>query len=396
MSAMSPSPRIEYLRWARAQAEPPHAAYNLILSGMTAPPATTFDMPTPDEMVGFLASDHPPLAHRVAEELRVSPDAVLIQPGTHYSIGLLLNARLRAQPGPVIVESPAYEPLIRIPEAMGATVLRLPRPRAKGYALDLSALESLEEARPSVLLLSHPHNPSGAQLTEEEVQGLAEFSRRSGCAVISDEVYLEFLENPEAASLLHRIPGGVILRSFTKVFGLGGMRCTIVAGDRDWIDAAAVLTDHGPVALPAPSHAFALRVWDQRESLWNRARHTSARGRAIVAEWLVGVADLLEAPLPGAGIICFPELRAELHARVLEGLRRRGGESRFGFGLDGREDSSHRWIADLRREKDVQLVPGAFFETPSAFRLGFGVDEAVLRGGLEEIETYFRRAVEEA
>lgn len=392
---MTDSARIEYLRWARAQAFPPHPEISLILSGMTAPEAEGWEVPGPDEMFGFLAADHPPLAHRLAEAWRVPPEQVLVQPGTHYSIELLLRARLSERPGPVVVETPAYEPLVRIPEALGAEVLRLPR-RGARQSLDLDALEELHGRQPSVLVLSHPHNPSGAVLGDEEVDALRRLQEATGCAVLSDEVYLEFLEDPEPASLLHRVPGSVILRSFTKVFGLGGMRCTGIAGDAAWIAQAIPFTDHGTVAVSAPSHAMALRVWDRREELWARARHVAAEGRAVVAPWLEEVEDLLTAPLFDSGIICFCELRPEVHEAAVAAARRRGSGAGFGFGLDGQQSSSHLWIDDLRRGRGVQLTPGAFFENPRAFRLGFGVPVDTLREGLARVESHLRSVMEEA
>jgi aspartate/methionine/tyrosine aminotransferase len=392
---MSRSHRIEYLRWARAQAGPPWAAYNLILSGMIAPPAESLEMPTPDEMLGFIAADHPPLAPEIASHLGLPAAQVLVQPGTHYSIQLMLTARLEARPGPVVVEAPAYEALLRIPESLGAPILRLPRRRREGYALDLEALAGLVAQKPSVLLLSHPHNPSGAALSDVEIAALREFSAKAGCAILSDEVYLEFLDDPESRSLLHQIDGAVILRSFTKVFGLGGMRCSAIAGDRGWIESAIEYTDHGTVALAAPTHALALRVWKEREALWKRARATATRGRAVVAEWLNRVGDLMESPLFDAGLICFPQLRSGVHRAALKKAAA-ASDGDFGFGLDAALDSSHLWIRDLRRCEDVQLTPGAFFETPHAFRLGFGMDKDVLRGGLDRVEAYLRQAVEDA
>jgi len=382
---MSRSHRIEYLRWARAQAEPPWATYNLILSGMTAPEASELEMPEAEELLGFLHRDHPALAEAIAPVLSLPPTRVLVQPGTHYAIALMLTARLESRPGPVVVEAPAYEPLRRIPESLGAPVLRLPRCREDGYRLDLEALDSLAAAAPSVLLLSHPHNPSGACLDDEEIGALARFAARTGCSILSDEVYLEFLDEGESRSLLHRIEGTVILRSFTKVFGLGGLRCSVIAGDRVWIEAAIAFTDHGPATLPAPSHAVAMRVWERREKLWRRARDVAATGRAVVSEWLDGVEDLMESPLFPSGIICFPRLRARAHEAAL--ARCENDPSSFGFGLDDLRGSSHRWIADLRRREDVQLTPGLSSRRPVRFGWASGWTQDSCGAGSKESST---------
>ena len=325
-----------------------------------------------------------------------APERVLAQPGTHYSIGLLLRAALDLRPGPVVVEEPAYEPLRRIPEGLGARVLRLPRPRERDYALDLDALAGLESEAPSVLVLTHPHNPSGVTLRDEEIDAVAEFSRRTGCWVLSDEVYLEFLDDATERSLLQRMERVAIVRSFTKVFGLGGLRCTGIAAHPDWIANVIALTDHGTVALPAPTHAMAQRVWNRRHDLWDRARGAAHAGRSEVAAWLDRVGDLLATPLPEAGIICFPELKPEVHEAAVKAARGRGHDTGFGFGLDRWDSSSHLWIEDFRQLHSVQLTPGAFFENPRAFRLGYGIDAEPLREGLQRLEHYLRGVMEES
>jgi aspartate/methionine/tyrosine aminotransferase len=390
---MPSSPRIEYLRWVRAQAACSGPHISLIASGMTPPSPDRLEAPPLSELLDRGVPAEIALTAAIAAELGLSADDVLLQPGTHYSLALLLRARLLERPGPVVVESPAYEPLHRIPAALGADLLRLPRRREKGYRLDLDALAELAAARPSVLVLSHPHNPSGASLSEDEVEALRGFVETTGCGLISDEVYLEFLEGDRSRSLLHRVEGAVILRSFTKVFGLGGLRCTVIAGDREWIDRATDFVDHGPGMVAAPALATARRAWERRQELWARARRVAAGGRAIVVDWLERAGDLLETPIFEGGIVCFPRLHPETHAAA---LRRAADGENFGYGLDAVAESSHRWIQDLRRRHEVQLVPGAFFETPRAFRLGYGGDESDLREGLDRLENYLRTALEEA
>lgn len=388
---------IHYLRWARAQALPPHPEISLILSGMTTPSAELLGGFDTADLLQFAVEDHPPLAHRLAEAWKVAPERVLVQPGSHWSILLLVAARLAEHPGPVVVEDPAYEPLLRITVALGAEVLRLPRPRASSFALDRDALGALADRRPSLLLLSQPHNPTGTVLNEADTEALREFQARSGgCAVLSDEVYVEFCPDWPVRTLLDRLDDVAVIRSFTKVLGLGGLRCSASVGPADWIARAAAITDHGAVALPAPAQAVAVRAWERRRELWDRARSAATAGRAEVAGWLHRVEGLVDAHLPEAGIICFPVLSEELHGAATSAAARAGIDGPFGFGLDAHHDASHRWIEHLRRETGVQLTPGEFFGDRHAFRLGYGLPADAVREGLARIERYFRMVMEEA
>jgi len=360
-------------------------------------------MPPPDP--SFLASippgawiegvgvDHPALAHRLAESWGVSPRQVLLQPGSHWNLLLATAARLAHRPGPVVVEQPAYEPLRRIPVALGAEVLRLPRRRSRGRGIDPRDLDRLASHDPSLLLLSQPHNPSMAVLDASDRQRLAAWSRETGCAILSDEVYLEFLEDFPAHSLHSVLPEAAIIRSFTKVMGLGSIRTSALVAPMPWIAAAAALSDYGPVFLPMPSQAVAAAAWRQRERLWQRARRLSAARRETVARWARRVEGLLDLELGEAGIIGFAHLHEEAARKAAATARRRGVETPFGFSLDGAPDASIWWIEDLRRREGVLVTPGGFFEEPRGFRLGFGVEAEILEEGLDRLAGYLEQAV---
>ena len=383
-------PDIPYLRWARSQADPPFPEIALTASGMAPPDPALLGHVGVADLLHFPVGDHPPLTFRLAEEWKVPPEQVLVQPGTHLSILLLLSARLGERPGPVVVEEPAYEPLWAIARALGAEVLPWARPRATAFALDPGAVDRLAAANPSAVVLSHPHNPTGATLDEADLEVLRTLQNRTGCAVISDEVYADF--DAELVSPRARLENVAAIRSFTKVMGLGTLRCSGITAPREWIERTAALTDHAAVAVPGPSQALAHRAWDQRHALWQRAREAATRGRDVVHAWLARQEGRIDAPLPAAGIICFPRLDEETHRIAVAQARRHGIQRPLGFGLDGGDDGSELWIEDLRRTHGVQLTPGAFFGDVRAFRLGFGGDVEALREGLARLDDYLQQA----
>ena len=381
-------PDIHYLRWVRTKALAEGTTLPLILSGMGAPSADFLKDLDPASLLAAEPGDQGALARRIAADWGLATESVLVQPGSHWNLYLAVAARLDRNPGPVIVEEPCYEPLRRIPAALGAQVIRLHRSAAEGYAFDPKALRKLARQNPSLLLISHPHNPSGAELVEDEVEALAAFAAETGCAILSDEVYLEFLPDPDAASLRGRIEGTMVVRSFTKVMGLGSIRCSILAGPADWIAAAAAITDYGPVLLPAPTAAVAALAWERRDELWERARKTAARGRARVADWAQGLSELLQVELPAHGVVCVPRPLPSVAAALALKARRQGVEGPFGFGLDTFPGGSHEWIEAARRQKGVLVTPGGFFESPLGFRVGFGGPEEILEAGLSAIAEY--------
>jgi aspartate/methionine/tyrosine aminotransferase len=387
--------RIDYLRWVRGLAASEPARIPFTFSGMLEPEVEWLAGLAPAELVAFDGSDHVELAGRLAEEWGIGRERVILIPGTHAALAHVLQQRLSEVDGPVVVEDPTYEPLWRIPEALGAEVLRWPRRRDYDFGLDPSALESLVRRRPAAFLFSHPHNPSGAVFDADDRELLRDFQRRTGALLVSDEVYLEFLPDPADQTLLDLVEDVVILRSFTKVFGLGPIRCTAIAGSASRLAACARLADYTFAHLPAPTRVVAERVWDHRTALWDRAREAARAGRIEVEAFLIRAADLVEAYLPESGIICFPRLAEDVHAAAVSVAGRRGALVEPDA-LCGLEPAAALWIEDLRRRTGVQLTPGEFFGDGQAFRMGFGIDPQLVRGGLEDIEAWLRQAMEEA
>lgn len=387
---------IQYLRWAREAMAVDGDIIPLTLSGMLPPdPGMLGPVAALDLLTGAFG-DHPPLAKDLAAVWEVKTRQVLVQPGSHWSLLTLLAARLRERPGPVAVEFPCYEPLLRIPQFLGAEIVRVERSPDDGWRLRAETLEALRERFPSVLLLSQPHNPTGVALDDDDLTALAQWAEETDCAVLSDEVYLEFLEDWPDRTALGRIPGAAVVRSFTKVMGLGSLRVSGSAGPEEWIAEAARFTDYGPVAIPGPSQALARRAWSRREALWTRARAAAATGHEVMEEWLDGMRGRVTGVLPSRGIICFLRLEEELQARAVAWAQRQEGAAPFGYGLDALGDGSHVWLDALRRRAQVQLTPGGFFEDPAAFRLGFGIPEERLRDGLSRLQRTLDQIEEES
>lgn len=387
--------RICYLRWVKAQATAQPARIPFTFSGMLEPPVDWLAELAPHDLIAFDGNDHVELAGRLAEEWGLAREQVVLLPGTHGALLQCVLQRMSEADGPIVVEDPTYEPLWRIPEALGIEVLRWPRPRDRDFGLDPAALDFLVARRPAAFLFSHPHNPSGAVFSPADRALLEEFHDRTGALLVSDEVYLEFEPDPDRATLLGLVDDLLIVRSFTKVFGLGAIRCTAVAGPGPRVAALARLADYAHTLLPAPTRAVAGKAWDHRSQLWARAHNASKAGRIEVEAFLGRAEGLVEAYLPASGIICFPRLTDAAHAAAVSAARRRGVVVEPDS-LPGLEPAAALWIEDLRRETGIQLTPGEFFGDGRAFRMGFGIDPQLVRTGLQGIEAWLHQALEEA
>jgi N-succinyldiaminopimelate aminotransferase len=206
---------------------------------------------TPAELVASacaaLRSGHnqydDPAGHRelrmaVAQVHDADPDTeITVTGGCTEGLNVVLQSLV--QPGDeVILAEPYYE---AYPSAirLAGGVPRFVRLREPGWCWRPDELAAAFGPRTRAVIVNSPHNPTGRVLTAAELAELAALAQTWGAFVISDEVYTEFRNRPEAVPSVGMFPAiadrTVVLRSLSKSHAIGGWRI-------GWIYAPAALT----------------------------------------------------------------------------------------------------------------------------------------------------------
>jgi histidinol-phosphate aminotransferase len=169
------------------------------------------------------------LRKRIAERYDFNPDGITVSNG---SCEVLLAASLAlCEPGAEIVYAwPAFSMYPQMAPLSGATEIRVPLTDA--YEHDLDAMLAEITVATQLVLICNPNNPTGTYLPAARI---AEFLEQAPdhVTVILDEAYIEMqtVDDPFATvDLLRRFPNLVLLRTFSKVYGLAGMRCGYALG----------------------------------------------------------------------------------------------------------------------------------------------------------------------
>lgn len=174
------------------------------------------------------------LAERIAR-LTGAPCAaanVAITPGAQA--GLFIALQCVVGPGDeVVVCEPVYATYQAILGACGATMVHTPlRPEA-GFHPDLAAIAAAITPRTRAIWINSPHNPSGAVLTREELEAIAELCRRHDLWLIADEVYegLAFARpHISAWSLPGMAERTAVVSSLSKSHAIPGFRFGWIVG----------------------------------------------------------------------------------------------------------------------------------------------------------------------
>lgn len=163
------------------------------------------------------------LRQALARELGVRPEAILLGNGADELLALIAWAAF--EPGDeVVIPRPSFEPYGTVAMLSGATPVWSP---LVNYQTDLADMARRVTLATKALILCSPHNPTGTVVRREP---LLDFLARLGAdppLVILDEAYRDFADDPDTAdgvALLADHPTLVVLRTFSKIAGLAGLR----------------------------------------------------------------------------------------------------------------------------------------------------------------------------
>lgn len=157
----------------------------------------------------------------------VNPEEIVVYPGAQAALYTL--AQCLFDPGDeVITPEPTYVTYQGVLGAAGATMRQIPLRAERRFHLDPADLERAVTPRTRGVMLNFPHNPTGATLTREEAEGVAEVVTRHDLVLISDEVYAALsFDRPHlsVASLPGMAARTAVVSSLSKSHAMTGWRC---------------------------------------------------------------------------------------------------------------------------------------------------------------------------
>ena len=217
-----------------------------------------------------------PLAAELCVELArlhgVEPDNVLVANGSDEVIYLLVMAY--AAGGRAVCADPPYRLDDIVPQIMGGSVVKVP---LKDWVHDLEAMAAVEA---DIAFVVNPHNPTGTTVSREALRRFAE--RSPARLVVVDEAYIDFADDPAAASMVRETGGNVVvMRTFSKAYGLAGARVGYLVGAAEIIDALRRIRP--PFSVSSPTQAAALAALADTGHL-ALVREQTRRGRERLRE----------------------------------------------------------------------------------------------------------------
>ncbi|AAV45549.1 histidinol-phosphate aminotransferase [Haloarcula marismortui ATCC 43049] len=189
-----------------------------------------------ERMHSYPKASHADLVDELADMWDVTPEQVWLSNGGDGALDCLARAML--DPGQdVLVPSPGFAYYAMSARYHHGEVNEYTLSKADDFAQTAdTVLKDYDGER--IVYLTSPHNPTGAEFTTDAVRTIAEETDEQTLVVV-DEAYGEFTEKPSKRPLLSDRDDVALLRTFSKAYGLAGIRLGYAVVPEDWADAYA-------------------------------------------------------------------------------------------------------------------------------------------------------------
>jgi len=171
------------------------------------------------------------LCRELAEHLGLSHENIFVGNGSNEIIDLLVRAFV--QPGDeIIYPFPSFIVYPIVTQLVGARAIEVP---LLDYRVDLVEMKKKITSRTRIIFICNPNNPTGTYVNKDEVNEFLE-GIPSNILVVFDEAYFEYVvaeDFPDTFALLDNRPNILILRTFSKVHALAGLRIGYSISDKE-------------------------------------------------------------------------------------------------------------------------------------------------------------------
>lgn len=304
------------------------------------------------------------LSHRARTGQAVGADNVIFLAGAQNA--LFVASMCIAGPGDeVIALEPLYPSYPATLEASGARMVRVASPAARGFRVDLAALEAAITPRTRAIFYATPNNPSGVIMSEADLAVIGELARRHSLWLVADEVYAGLAPAGRVPGLAARLPDQVAtISSLSKTHAMPGWRAGWLVGPSQLVIHAEAMAQCMLFGLPGFVQEAAVTALGIASEAEARVRDYCARRRDLLLAGLEGLPGI-QCCVPDAGMFSLLDVRAT--------------------GLSGYE-----FMCELYRTERVSVLDGGAFgrETRGFVRVCYATDEALLRRAIERIRRF--------
>jgi aspartate aminotransferase len=277
----------------------------------------------------------------------------------------------------VIVHTPCWPTLPEQVKLAGARPVFVRTASADGFAIRAAPILEAITPRTRGIIINSPCNPTGALVTEDQLEEIAKEAARRGVWVVIDLCYEKLIYDPVPhnlpAVLESHCPGlGIICGSASKAYAMTGWRCGWTIAPAAVIAAESAIQSHSTSNVSSITQKAALAALTGSQEPVRRMLAEYRRRRDHVCQWLSTDSRVRVHPPAGAFYV-FPDLSDLLAA--------------------GGWQTSAAFAEALLEESRVAVTPGEAFDAPGFIRLSYATSLESLREGCQRLLEFVVRHV---
>ena len=300
-------------------------------------------------------------------ELKYSADEVLVTVGGSEAIDLAIRACIT--PGDeVIIPTPCfvcYDPIVRL---VGGVPVTLETRYEDKFKVNPEMLKKAITPRTKMIVLAYPNNPTGAIMTREELEDIADIVRDTNIVILSDEIYSELTfgrRHTSIATLPEMRERTIIASGFSKAYAMTGWRMGYIAAPREIFAQILKIHQYCIMCAPTTSQFAAIEAVKNGDEDIERMKDEYDRRRRYLLSSFKDIG--IECFVPEGAFYAFPNVGK--------------------FGLTS-EEFCQRLLNDFR----CAIVPGtAFGDNGEGFaRISYAYSIKHINQALERIEAFIK------
>ncbi|CAM3848824.1 histidinol-phosphate transaminase [Smaragdicoccus niigatensis] len=221
------------------------------------------------------------LTDALADFLGVDPANLVTGCGSVALCQELIQITCESPEDEVVFAWRSFEAYPIVTKVAGAT--GVPVPLRPDHSHDLGAMLAAINDRTRLILVCNPNNPTGTVVTTEDLTHFLD-AVPSDILVVLDEAYAEYVRDPDSPNgieLFRTRPNVLVLRTFSKAYGLAGIRVGYGIGAPEIVDALRKV--HLPFSVNAIAQAAALAALEVRDELLERTNDVVAERERVSA-----------------------------------------------------------------------------------------------------------------
>lgn len=253
------------------------------------------------------------------------------------------------------VITPVYEPLAIVAELIRARVNKVPMTRAdSSWQLDMDGWVDTFHPHARMAVINFPHNPTGAMISQLQLEMMVDQCRDYNSWLFSDEVFrgLEYRDADRLAPVASIYEKGISLGVMSKAYGLGGVRIGWIAcQDTSLIQRLYEIKQFLSICNSRADEVLASIALKNRDRLLSHNREIIQKNLQVIEAAIEATggqfADRVDWYQPMAGCVAYPGVR--------------------------KAETSGEFVEEVLNNTGIMLVPGSCFQQGQEhFRMGFG------------------------